>query len=141
MVNQNSGACVDATASGTTNGTAVQQWSCGGAPNQQWQLTPFSDGYDKVLGRNAAAQNQAWDVTGGPSATAPGTGIQMWSFGGGTNQQWQPVAVGNGCYRFVAHNSGLCLEVPGGWTANGVQLWQNTCNGSTAQAFRLVQRS
>jgi len=141
VVNQNSGACVDATAFGTTNGTAVQQWSCGGAPNQQWQFIPFSDGYDKVLGRNAAAQNQAWDVTGGPSATAPGIGIQTWSFGGGTNQQWQPIAVGNGYYRFVARNSGLCVEVPGASTANGVQLRQNTRNGSAAQAFRLVQRS
>ena len=56
-------------------------------------------------------------------------------------QQWQPIAVGNGYYRFVARDSGLCLEVPGGSTANGVRLWQNTCNGSTARAFRLVQRS
>jgi hypothetical protein len=141
VVNQNSGACADATAFGTTDGTHVQQWSCGGAPNQQWQFTPVSDGYYKVLGRNAAAQNQAWDVTGGVSATAPGTPIQTWSYGGGANQLWQPVSVGNGYYRFVARNSGLCLEVPGASTANGVQLRQNTCNGSTAQAFRLVQRS
>ena len=141
VVNQNSGACAGAAAFGTANGTVVQQWSCGGAPNQQWQFTPYSDGYDKVLGRNGAAQNQAWDVTGGPSATAPGTGIQTWSFGGGTNQQWLPVAVGNGSYRFVARNSGLCLEVPGGSSANGVQLSQNTCTGGTAQTFRLVQQS
>ena len=140
VVNQNSGACVDDMASGTANGTLVQQWSCGGAANQQWQFTPISAGYDKVLNRNAAAQNQAWDVAGGPSATAPGTGIQTWSYGGGTNQLWQPVSVGNGYFRFVVRNSGLCLEVPGASTANGVQLRQNTCNGSTSQAFRLVQQ-
>jgi hypothetical protein len=77
-------------------------------------------------------------VTGGPSATAPGTPIQTWSYGGGPNQLWQPVALGNGYYRFVARNSGLCVEVPGASTANGVQLRQNTCDGSTSQAFRLV---
>ena len=36
VVNQNSGSCVDDPTSGTTNGTPVQQWSCGGATNQQW---------------------------------------------------------------------------------------------------------
>ncbi len=141
VVNQNSGACVDATAFGTANGTSVQQWSCGGAANQQWQFTPIGDGYHKVRNRNAAAQNQAWDVTGGPSATAAGTAIQTWSYGGGTNQLWQPISVGSGYYRFVARNSGLCLEVPGASTANGVQLRQNPCSGSAAQAFRLVQHA
>src|SRR5258706_7201198 len=29
VINQNSGACVDATGFGTANGTAVQQWACG----------------------------------------------------------------------------------------------------------------
>jgi len=58
----------------------------------------------------------------------------------GTNQQWQPVSVGNGYYRFVARHSGKCLDVPGASINDGVQLQQWDCNGSGAQAFRLVQR-
>jgi glucosylceramidase len=83
----------------------------------------------------------AWDVTGGPSATASGTDVQLWSNGDGTNQQWEPVATSGGDYTFKVLNSGLCLTVPNSSTANGVQLEVATCNGSTAQAFQLVQES
>ena len=141
VVNQNSASCVDDTNSATANGTAVQQWSCGGSLNQQWQFVSAGSGSYEVLNRNAAAQNEAWDVTGGPSATASGTPVQTWSYGGGTNQQWQAVSSGNGYYTLVARNSGLCLNVPNASTANGVQLQVSTCNGTSAQAFRLVQQS
>ena len=141
VVDQNSGACADASNSGTANGTAVQQWACGTSLNQQWQFVPTSNGYYYVIGRNAAAQNEVWDVTGGPSATAPGTGLQTWSYGGGTNQQWEPVPSASGYYTLVARNSGLCLDPPDASTANGVQLEVDTCNGSAAQNFRLTQMS
>ena len=79
-----------------------------------------------------------WDVTGGPSATPPGTPIQTWSDGGGTNQLWQATTTGDGWYTFTATNSGLCLTVPNGSTANGVQLQQNTCTNAPPQRFKLV---
>ena len=140
VINQNSNSCVDDAGASTANGTAVQQWTCGGAANQQWQFQPTGGGYYSVLNRNAATQNEVWDISGGPSATSPGIGIQTWSNGGGTNQQWQPVSLGGGYYKFVALNDGLCLDVPGASTANGVQLQQNTCNGATEQGFRLLQQ-
>jgi len=139
VVNQNSGSCVDDTGQSTANGTSVEQWSCNGGANQIWQFTPTSSGYYEVLNLNAAAQNEVWDVTGGPSATDSGIKIQTWSYGGGTNQQWQPMPVGNGYDKFVARNSGLCLDVPAASTADGVQLQQYPCNGTGAQAFRMVQ--
>lgn len=137
--NQNSGACVDDTSGGTSNGTAVQQWACGaGNTNQQWQFTPTDSGYYRISSRNASSES--WDVTGGASATSSGTKIQLWSYGGGTNQQWMPVSLGNGQYKFVARNSGLCLDVPGASTSNGVQLQQYTCHGTGAQAWVLTQQ-
>lgn len=141
VVNQNSGFCVDDTDFGTTDGTPLQQWSCGGATNQQWQFVPAGGGYFEVLNRLAAAQNQVWDVAGGPSATGNGVQIQTWTYSAATNEQWQPVSVGNGYYQFVARNSGLCLNVADASTANGARLQQHTCNGTPAQAFRLVQQS
>ena len=72
--------------------------------------------------------NLVWDVTGGPSATASGTGVRLWSNGGGY-------------YTFKALNSGLRLTMPNSSTANGVQLEVETCDGATAQAFQLVQQS
>ena len=139
MINQRSAACVDDAAWGTADGSIVQQWTCGaGQYNQQWQFQPTDSGYYNVFVRYAPYLG--WDVTGGPGATGNAVKVQLWSIGGsgGTNQQWRPVFLGNGYFRFVARHSGRCLDVPGASTANGVQLQQWDCNGTGAQAFRLV---
>lgn len=137
VVNQNSGACVDATGRGTTNGTTVQQWACGNAQfNQEWQFQPTDSGFFKVVNRNAPAE--AWDVLN--VGTTNSSLIQLWNPGGGTNQQWQPVSLGNGTFKLVGRGSGRCLDVPSASTANGVQLQIFDCNGTAAQAWRLVQQ-
>jgi endoglucanase len=136
LVNRNSRKCVDAAASGTANGTVVQQWSCNGTNAQNWRFEPTSGGYYKVATRNNAAQ--AWDVNG--VSGSDGAKAQLWSYVGGGNQQWRPEAEGNGYYRFVAAHSGKCLDVPGASTAN-IQLQQWTCNGTGAQSFQLASAS
>ena len=64
------------------------------------------------------------DVNGG--STADGTKVQLWTCGGGTNQQWARTGS-------TLRALGKCLDVNGSATADGtiVQLW--TCNGSAAQ--------
>ena len=134
VVNKNSGKCVDARAAASANATAVQQYSCNGTSAQQWQFTATSGGYYRVGTNNAP--NQVWDVT--DVSTADGGLIQLWLYGGGNNQQWQPVQEADGAYHFVNRNSGKCLDVPAASTADGVQLVQFTCNGTAAQSFRLT---
>jgi hypothetical protein len=137
VVNQNSGACVDANGFGTANGTAVQQWACGNAQvNQEWQFQPTDSGFFKVVNRNAPAE--VWDVTN--VGTTNGSLIQLWQFGGGTNQQWQPVSLGNGTFKFVGRGSSRCLDVPGASTSNGARLQIFDCNGTGAQAWTLKQQ-
>lgn len=134
IVNQNSGSCVDATSWGTADGTTVQQWACGSQQaNQEWQFQSVGNGNYQVVNRNASL---AWDVTN--VGTADGSLIQLWSYGGGSNQQWTPVSLGNGYYKFVGVGSGRCLDIPSASTANGVQLQIYDCNGTGAQAFKLV---
>ena len=142
VTNTNSGKCVDATGGGTANGTAVQQWTCGsGNTNQQWQFLPTDSGYYEIVSRNAPTE--AWDVTGGASATGDGVPIQLWDYVGGTNQQWKPTLNANGSYTFTARNSGTeCLDVTGQSTADGTRLQQWTCTaGDTAQSFTLAAQS
>jgi hypothetical protein len=91
-----------------------------------------------VVSRNAPGE--VLDVTGGISATGDGMPIQLWSWAAGTNQQWKPVALGNGDYKLVARHSGRCLDVPGASTGDGPQLQQYGCNGTGAQTFHLVQQ-
>ena len=111
--------------------------------NQEWQFQPTDSGYYQVVNRNAlnrAGQNLVWDVNGGPSATADQINIQLWTYVGGTNQQWMPVPLGNGAYKFVARNSGKCLDVPEGSSAVLTVLQQYDCNGGGSQSFSLQQR-
>ncbi|GGK92768.1 hypothetical protein Sme01_55280 [Sphaerisporangium melleum] len=137
VVNKGSGKCVDARAAGTSNGTAIQQYTCNATNAQQYQFAPTSGGF--VRAGNRASVDQVLDVT--DVSTADNAPIQLWAYGGGGNQQWQPVSEGGGYYHFVNRNSGKCLDVPAASTADGVQLVQYTCNGTGAQSFRLAAQS
>ena len=70
-------------------------------------------------------------------STADNAPIQTWTYSGGNNQQWTPVAESGGYYHFVNRNSGKCLDTPAASTADSVQLVQYACNGTAAQSFRL----
>ncbi|WP_456319413.1 RICIN domain-containing protein [Lentzea tibetensis] len=124
VVNAGSGKCVETR--GTANGSAVAQQPCTG---QSWRFTTTSDGHLQV------GDGQVWDVTG--VSTADAAKVQLWTYGGGLNQQWRAVEESSGGYHFVNRNSGKCLDVPGASTADGVQLQQYACNGTPAQSFRL----
>ncbi|KAK1185935.1 RICIN domain-containing protein [Streptomyces sp. NBS 14/10] len=134
VVNSGSGKCLDARSAATANGTAVQQYGCNNSTAQQWSFTATSDGYVRINNRNDA--DQAVDVT--DVSTADNAPLQLWTYGGGDNQQWQAVDEGGGAYHFVNRHSGKCLDVPSASTADSVQLVQYTCNGTAAQRFQVA---
>ena len=101
-----------------------------------WQFRSTSNGYYRVVSRHATSL--VWDVDGGAGATGDGARVHLWSYVGGTNQQWQPVALGGGLYRFVARHSGKCLDVRDVSTSDGAQIQQWACTGGVAQSFRFV---
>nr|WP_084717974.1 glycoside hydrolase family 19 protein [Streptacidiphilus carbonis] len=133
VTNLNSGKCVDARAAGTANATAVQQYACNGTAAQNWVFTATSGGYFQV--GSAAGTAQVWDDSN--VSSADGSLIQLWTYGGGNNQQWLPVLESGSTYHFVNRFSGKCLDVPSASTADSVQLQQYTCNGTAAQSFNL----
>ena len=122
----------------------IQQYTCGGAQtNQEWQFQPTDGGYYEIVNRNAlstAGLRVVLQVAGGPWATANQVGIQLWDYAGATNQQWMPVSVGNGTYKFVARNSSKCLDVPNASSAVLIPLQQYDCNGTAAQSYTLQQK-
>ncbi len=139
VVNENSGLCVGASAQGTADGTVLEMYACANGAystqlSQQWIFTPASGGYDEVSDANAT--QEAWNVVN--SGTSNGSLMQLWSYGGNSNEEFEPVSLGGGYYEFQGLGSGLCLDVPGNSTSNSVQLDIYTCNGTTAQAFKLV---
>nr|WP_308288220.1 ThuA domain-containing protein [Streptomyces corallincola] len=135
VANTGNGACVDARGAGTANGTVVQQYTCNGTNAQQWQFRSTDSGYVRIANRGDA--QQVVDV--GDRSVADGAGVQLWSYGGGTNQQWRADKVSDNVYRFTARHSGRCLTAAT-TAGDGVQLTQRTCDGSAAQSFRLAQQ-
>ncbi|ONI68371.1 1,4-beta-xylanase [Kribbella sp. ALI-6-A] len=129
-----SGKCVDARAAGTSNGTVVQQYTCNASTAQHFQFQPTSGGFTRINNRNDSTK--VVDVTN--VSLADNAGLQLWTYSGGNNQQWQAVAEGNGYWRFVSRHSSKCLTVPSASTADSVQLVQLTCNGTASQSFRLT---
>jgi hypothetical protein len=136
IVNEASGMCIDDTNGSTSNGTVLQQYTCfSGNANQEWLFTATSGGYYEVTTHNSTTA--AWNVVN--NGTSPGTNMQLWAYGGGLNEQFEPVLLSTGYYEFIDRNSGLCLNVPGGAATNNLQLQINTCNGSTSESFKLNQ--
>jgi len=73
------GKCLDASGSGTSNGTAVVIWDCHGGANQQWNLNANGT----ITGVQSGL---CLDAVG--SGTANGTLLHLWACHGGANQQW-----------------------------------------------------
>jgi len=135
ITNEASGSCLDDTGGGTSNGTVLQQYTCyANNVNQEWLFTATSGGYYEVTTYNA--NTLAWNVVN--SGTSSGTDMQLWTYGGGLNEQFEPALLASGYYEFIDRNSGLCLNVPGGANTNGLQLQINTCNGATSESFTLT---
>jgi hypothetical protein len=140
IVNENSGSCIMANGSGTANGTTLVQYACAGGTDstetsQQWEFSNgTATGYYEVTNVNAPAE--AWNVLN--NGTTNGSLMQTWTYAGNPNEEWQAVSLGNGYYKFVGQGSGLCLDTPADATTNGLQYDIYTCNGTEAQAFKLV---
>lgn len=133
LVNRNSGKCLDVNASSTADGGVVQQWTCTGGANQQWQVQAVAGGYVQVTN---GASDRCLDVNA--SSTADGGTVQQWTCTGGTNQQWRVQAVTGGNVQLVNRNSGKCLDIAAFSTANGAKAQQWTCNGGTNQVWQRV---
>jgi hypothetical protein len=135
VVNRNSGKCVDVRNGATANGTPIQQFSCNGTFSQAFQFEYVGGGVFETHYRNSPGRG--WDVTN--RSTISGASIQLWAGAGTPNQLWNFVYEGSGYYHFRPRsNFALCLDVPNGALGDSVQLQQATCNGRTAQSFRLA---
>lgn len=135
VVNKGNNKCVDARSAGVANGTVIQQYTCNSTNAQQFQFQWTDGPYLRVNNRGNTAES--WDVSN--RSTSDNAGIQLWSYGGGANQQWQAVQEGGGYWHFVNMSSQKCLTAPG--SSDSTQLTQVTCTGVPSQSFKLQQQS
>jgi alpha-L-fucosidase len=65
--------------------------------------------------------------------------VFQYTYGGtATNDEWQPVDLGNGYFRIVNRNSGKVLDVSGASTADGARVVQWPWTGSANQQWNLL---
>ena len=128
-----------APASTTPAGARPTEPSCSSGPAAASSTTRSGSSSPRATASTASPTatppSETWNVVN--NGTSNGSLIQTWTYGGGTNEQWMPVSLGNGYYKFVGVGSGRCLDIPGASTANGVQLQIYDCNGTAAQSFQL----
>ncbi|MFF8392718.1 family 43 glycosylhydrolase [Streptomyces sp. NPDC016172] len=81
--------------------------------------------------RTTRAQEFTWNADGTPDF---GTPVRLGSTRPGPSGE---TAATPAAYTLVNRNSGKCLDVAGGGTADGTNVFQWTCNGGTNQKWRV----
>ncbi len=73
------------------------------------------------------------------ASTANGANVFQYTYGGTTtNDEWQPVDLGNGYFRIVNRNSGKVLDVSAAGTADGANVDQWSWVTANQEMFQLV---
>ncbi len=122
--------CLDVAASGSADGTKIQQFACNGTGAQLFRPESVSGGLYRIVNPKSG---KCVDVAA--AGTADGTAVQLWTCNGSGAQSFRIDDLGGGKNRIVNSKSSKCLDVAGANTANGtkVQIW--TCNGTGAQIW------
>jgi hypothetical protein len=126
LVVANDSLCLDVFGNTTASGAAIDQWTCNGQSNQQFQFVPVSGGYGELQ-----AQNSGDDVTVAGNSTAQGTpDIVQQPVSGASGSMWKPEQQSDGSWQFQNSSSGLCLDIYGAGSNTGQQLDQWPCKNA-----------
>jgi len=118
--------CLDVFGNTTAVGAAIDQWTCNGQTNQQFQFVPVSGGAGELQ-----AENSGDDVAVANGSITAGTpDIVQQVPNGAANSLWTPVQQSDGSFEFQNSNSGLCLDATGANSTLGQQLDQWPCKNA-----------
>ncbi|MGH9802122.1 MAG: RICIN domain-containing protein, partial [Blastocatellia bacterium] len=111
----------------------VQQWSVGGAQNQQWDFVDAGDGFYVIT---SVENGKALDVEGDRVRDA--VAIVVATRSSSDNQKWKIAANGRGEYTVIS-KAGKSLESPAGKRDDGVRWQVSEPHGLENQRFRLIR--
>lgn len=134
-MNNKSGLMLDVSGPSTSNGAVVHQWSYNGGDNQWWFRPWQANGWTRLSSRYSG---KCLGISGG--STAAGAQAIQWDCNGNPDQfvqfQWTGKTSGGWpVYHIIDYNSGMCLGVSGGSTAQGAKVIQWPCNGNADQEW------
>ena len=128
-------------ASGTSNGSNVNLVLSTGDKSQRWKLVPAADPNANALAagtykiRNVAGQSRVISVEGRVS----GANVYYSDENNARSEFFSVEPVGYGSLYFIkSASSGLSLDVYGGNTASGTNVWAYTPNNTVAQMWRIL---
>ena len=130
---EHSGKCLDVTGASTTNGAAVQQWTCTGGANQAWTFEAASGGAYTLVSKSSGKCLDLWSAS-----LSNGSKVVQWGCSGGTNQRVTVVDNPDGTVGLRFVHSSKCLDVAYASDANGGVLQQWGCYAADNQRFRLT---
>jgi hypothetical protein len=108
LINRQSGLCLDIANNNTSDGAAMDQWTCNGGANQQWAAEPVNGNYYLIPLLDMSTPNAMLGVGNGSSCTTNGDGDSVYARTTGT--------IGNPCdewdiqqasYDFATHPIGV----------------------------------
>lgn len=111
----------------------VQQWTVGGARNQQWDFIDAGGGFYFIT---SAENGQTLDVEGGRARD--GVAIITATRGNSDNQKWKVADNGRSEFTIIS-KAGKSLESPAGKRDDGVKLQVGEPHGLENQRFRLIR--
>ena len=118
--------CLDNYGATSNAGAVIDQWTCNGQTNQEFQFVATSGGYGELQ-----IENSGQDVTVLNSSTSQGVpDIVQEPVNGNAASQWLPEQQSGGSYEFKNDNSGLCMDVYGAGNNLGQQLDQWPCKNA-----------
>ena len=132
--NVNSGLYMQVEGGIAANGTNVQQWgTLDGTVHDIWKTIDAGNGYYYLVSGVGDGGTYCLDVTG--KSTENGANIEIYQYGGGTNQQYYITSNSDGSYtlktRVSGNKSAVEIKDAGVQSGNNVQQWE--INGHACQ--------
>ncbi|SDN22825.1 endo-1,4-beta-xylanase [Halogranum gelatinilyticum] len=118
--------------SNVTIGTTGGGGGGGGSGGDSGSSGSVATGTYRITNVNSG---KSLDVANG--STSDGANVQQYSYGGGSNQQWNVEETSSGVYRIENVNSGKSLDVANSSTDDGANVQQYTDYGNDNQRFEL----
>lgn len=126
MTNRSSSKCVDVSGASTSNNANVQQWSCHGGDNQEFELVDAGSGYYYIKARHSGKCLRAVN----------GNIVQYDCNTGWWTEMFERINAGSGYYIVRNRNTGSCLRVENSSGSDGASIVLTSCNtGWWSQQF------
>jgi arabinogalactan endo-1,4-beta-galactosidase len=141
FVNRSSGNILSVFQASTVAGAMLDTEAQSVAPtlSQQWRITSNNDGYFQIASLNPGAGNTTNILDDSGGLTSSGNIIVQSPSGGGQEEEWNIVSVGNGYFAILNRASGLALDMNGGVGAQaGFAVQEPQSSSALTQQWQFV---